>query len=169
MSSRALEAASWAEGAGASPGCSSRALIFGSAGLAGCRAVGRLRGCWYLLQIWDPLKCVRPDARLCLGPLLAAQRVCVNACPAIPWPILETGVTCGIAFNPSLAWGSRTREAGQGSKEILSHVSGVGEDNSTPMCLILPYSTLLLQKSPQQLCKQVGAVSLRQPWGGRRP
>lgn len=35
MSSRALEAAGWAEGAGASLCCSSRTLIFGSAGLAG--------------------------------------------------------------------------------------------------------------------------------------
>lgn len=83
MSSRTLKAAGWVEGAGASPRCSWRALIFGSTGLAGCRATGRLRGCRYLLQIWDPLKCVRPDASQRTGLLLAARRVCVCVCPVI--------------------------------------------------------------------------------------
>lgn len=62
MSSRALAAAGWVEGAGSSLRHSSGALIFGSAGLAGRRDAGRLRGCRYLLWIWDPLECVRPDA-----------------------------------------------------------------------------------------------------------
>lgn len=54
----------------------------------------------------------------------------MRACPVIPWPVSETG-----AFTPSLAWGSKTRGAGWGSGEILSHVSRVGEESLTPMCV----------------------------------
>lgn len=39
-------------------------------------------------------------------------------------PVSEMGDTCGVAFTPSLAWGSKTRGDGWGNKEISSHVSG---------------------------------------------
>lgn len=76
------------------------------------------------------------------------------ACPAIPWPVSEMGAACGIAFTPSLAWGSKTRGVGRGSGEILSHVSGVGEESLTPGCLISPYFPFL----PQKPCKEVGTL-----------
>jgi len=174
VSSRALEAAGWVEGAGASPCCSSRALIFGSAGLARRRAAGRLLGCRYLLPIWDLLKCVHPDASPCLALLLAARRICTHTCPVTPWPVSEMRAACGIAFTPSLAWGSQTRGAGRGSEEILSRVSGVSEESLTPVRFVSLYCFFLPQKSPPKPCKDVGdvtcpALSLQQPWGGRRP
>lgn len=84
----------WAEGAGATPRCSLRALILGRARLAGCRAAGRLPERRYLLQIWDLLKCVCPDASPC------SNGLCVCACPVIPWSVLEVGAACGIVFTP---------------------------------------------------------------------
>lgn len=70
--------------------------------------------------------------------------------PVIPRPVLETGAARGIAFTSSSAWGSKMRGAGWRSGEILSHVLGVGQESSTPVCLILPYSPLLPPKKTSQ-------------------
>lgn len=115
---------------------------------------GRLRECWYLLQIWDLLKCVCPDASPCSDGLY------VCACPVIPRPVLEMGAACGSVFAPSLAQESNTRGTGQKSEEISSHASGVGEESSTSMCLITSHFPLLLpKKSPKTMQKSGRHVS----------
>lgn len=141
MLSRALEAAAWAEGAGAAQRRSSRALIFGRARLAGCRAAGgpaRPRAPpWVLdlLPIWDPLECVRLDASLGRDPFWVSRSDCVRVRPSLGplWGRFGDGRCPGECFHPpGSAERSKTRTVSWGRSKILHHVFGVGEETSTP-------------------------------------
>lgn len=93
-----------------------------------------------------------PQRQPLLGSALGcSDGLCVCACPVIPWPVLEMGAVCGIAFAPSLAWGSKTRGAGQGAREISSHDAGVGEESLTSTSLITSHSPLLAKEPPKSM------------------